>query len=100
MHSKKPCNQTQYIDHFSISEKIFGRLAYGGLYIIAVIALTTVSWSLGLIYTIYVLLTSFLIARKFFCPTCPYPKAYNTCLLLPVWIVKPKHQKKNNAPIL
>ncbi len=78
----------KWVDSFSLQDKIIARAGFWGLPILGVIGIGMQNIWIGLIYFIFAIDSSFLLARKTFCPYCPYPKKYNDCLVMPMWMVK------------
>ena len=87
MHSKNNEDCT-LINRFSLPEKILMRLAFYGFIIIGAYAIFSASILWGAIYTAFVIFGAMLVAWHLFCPHCPYPFKYETCLFFPAGKIK------------
>jgi hypothetical protein len=85
-------------DKFSPHERILMMLGFYGFVIVGAIGIYSVSLVGGLIYTAFAALGLLGIVLSCLCSHCPYPYEYDTCLFLPVGLVK-KLRKYNPEPL-
>lgn len=76
------------IDRFSLLEKILMRTALYGFIIIGTYSIFSTSILWGVIYSAFVIFGAAVVASYLFCPHCPYPFKYETCLFFPAGIIK------------
>lgn len=88
MHVAKRNCRGKWIDSFSLLDKVIVRGGFWGLPVLGIIATGVHSIRIGILYFLIALVSSILLTRKSFCPYCPYPKKYNDCLVMPIWLVK------------
>ena len=80
-------------DGFSVREKIFAQVSFGGMGAFAVVGIALVDWRWIFPYlVIYAYGIMGVVMRHLACPRCPHLHVYNDCLQAPVpvtrWLVK------------
>lgn len=83
---------------FSPPERLFMVLGFYGFIIVGAVGILMASLVWGLIYAAFVVIGLFGIVLSCLCSHCPYPYEYDTCLFLPVALVK-KLRKYNPDPL-
>ena len=79
--------QLDLIEKFSLSEKLYIRIAFYGVVIIGAYGIYSESRIWGFLYIGFLLLgTLFLLFSL--CSHCPYPHKYSECLIIPPLIMK------------
>jgi hypothetical protein len=85
-------------DKFTPPERFFMVIGFYGFIIVGAAGIYSVSILWGLIYTAFAVFGLLGVVLSCLCSHCPYPYEYNTCLFLPVGLVK-KLRKYNPDPL-
>jgi len=85
------------IEKFSISEKIFLRIAFYGVIVIGAYGIYSENRMWGLLYMGFLLLGMVLLLFGL-CSHCPYPHKYSECLIIPPKVMK-KISKYHSGPM-
>ncbi|MBN2012496.1 hypothetical protein JW960_24425 [candidate division KSB1 bacterium] len=76
------------INSFSQREKILMRFGLWGFVVIGGLAIFAESLAWGLFYLLFAIGGGAVVVLWAFCPYCPYPTSYNTCLFIPLAVFK------------
>ena len=85
------------IEKFSLSEKIFIRIAFYGVIVIGAYGIYSENKMWGLLYMGFLFL-GMLVLLFGLCSHCPYPHKYSECLIIPPFIMK-KISKYHPGPM-
>ena len=85
-------------DKFGTPERILMIIGFYGFILVGAIGIFSVSLVWGLIYIGFALIGLFGIVLSCLCSHCPYPYEHDTCLFLPVSLVK-RLRKYNPDPL-
>ena len=86
-----------FIEKFSLCEKIFLRIVFYGVIIIGAYGIYSESRVWGFLYLGF-LLAGTIILLFSLCSHCPYPHKYSECLIISPWVMK-KISKFNPEPM-
>ena len=90
-------HQCQWIDRFTLPEKMIGRIGFFGTFAIGAVSILLENILLGLGYAIFVIVGLSLMVKRLFCVYCPYPTQYSDCLFFPIWFIGKNPNPDKNA---